>query len=197
MEVSWYYAILFYYTFLVVDPWALSANRSVRQHHAFVTQTTCFLNSLCWRTNWKNISRKCQWMDLGARMLFKQQLPGLKKGWNQDVLPGIWSGGFQFHMRDLVIRLLVFDRWTCWIYVGLFKFSLLNFIKLNYYFSLRWIGFLCLVWRTYRICFYYFLLHTWVGEVVEESWKCRVVSVYGQGQRAIPHCKWCSLKFFW
>lgn len=100
----------FIYTFYIVDPWALCANRSVRRHHTFVTQTTCFLNSPCWRTNWKNTSTKCRWLDLGARMLFKQQMPGLKKGWNHDVLPGIWSGGFQFHLRDLVIRLLVVDR---------------------------------------------------------------------------------------
>ena len=37
-------------------------------------------------------------------------MTGLKKGWNHDVLPGIWSGGFQFHLRDLVIRSLVVDR---------------------------------------------------------------------------------------
>ena len=114
----------FIYTFYIVDPWALCANRSVRRHHTFVTQTTCFLNSPCWRTNWKNTSTKCRWLDLGARMLFKQQMPGLKKGWNHDVLPGIWSGGFQFHLRDLVIRLLVVDRRTCWLHAGLLKFYL-------------------------------------------------------------------------
>lgn len=186
----------FIYTFLVVDPWALSANRSVRRHHTFVTQTTCFLNSPCWRTNWKNTSTKCRWLDLGARMLFKQQMPGLKKGWNHDVLPGIWSGGFQFHLRDLVIRLLVVDRRTCWIHASLFKFYL-KFWQIDLSIYLWWIGFLCLVWCAYWICFYYCLPHTWMGEVVEESWRCRVVSVYGQGQCALPHCKWFFVKIFW
>lgn len=49
---------------------------------------------------------KCQLLDLGVRMLFKQHMHGLKKGSGHDVLPEILSGGFQFPMRNIVIRLL-------------------------------------------------------------------------------------------
>lgn len=120
----------------------------------------------------------------------------LKEGLN-DVLPGIWSGGFQFHLRDLVIRLLVVDRRTCWIHASLFKFYL-KFWQIDLSIYLWWIGFLCLVWcACCWICFYYCLPHTWMGDVVEESWRCRVVSVYGQGQCALPHCKWFFVKIFW
>ena len=87
--------------FFLFDIWPWSLNRPVIARLTYVIQTTCFLISLYWEINWKSISTTCLWLDLGAKMLFKQQMHGLKKGSNHDALPGIWSGGFQFHMRDL------------------------------------------------------------------------------------------------
>lgn len=40
-------------------------------------------------------------------------------------------------------------------------------------------GVLCLVWCTNRVHLHYGVLHAWVGEMVEESRKCWIVSVHG------------------
>ena len=48
-------------------------------------------------------------------------------------------------------------------------------------------GVLCLVRCADRIYFHHGLLHARVGKVVEEPRECRIVSVYGQRQRPIPH----------
>lgn len=81
-------------------------SRFVSRLHGFVIQTICFWNFLCWRIGWKNILIKCQWRVPGARMPFKRQMHGSKRGLDNGVSPEIWSGGFQFHMITSGTRLI-------------------------------------------------------------------------------------------
>lgn len=61
----------------------------------------------------------CQLQDLGARMLFKLLMDGLKEDWSPAVLLGILSGGFLFHMKNLRIRLA--SNFSC--FLEIFHFS--------------------------------------------------------------------------
>ena len=125
-------------------------NRSVNPPHTFMIQITCFWSFLYWRINWLSTLRPHLQLGLGARRLFKQQMHGLKKDWNQDVLPGIWSGGCQFHMKNTRTRLKIKIQYSfCWspaycpfmAHLSLFLVLLLFFFLLIGYIDLYFIRF--------------------------------------------------------
>lgn len=97
--------------------------------------------------------------------------------------------GFLYHMRILRTRQ---DKIS--INDGTFSILLLiislELIYVSVHSNLVVIGFLCLVWCTYWICLNYFMLHSWLGEMVEKSWRRGVVSVYGKRQCTISYCKY-------